>query len=118
MTKLEYIEIRQVNLLVFDKLVRETYGRDYSFQQQDGCQPRGTFDFRVPDNYPYDYENDTLDDDNRMGVSFKAWLARDPDDGDEYFWQRYFYPHIEMVVSDLNKRGLIDDCDYTIVIDW
>lgn len=32
----------------WDALVEETYGRPYSFQQQDGCKPRGGFHFSVP----------------------------------------------------------------------
>jgi len=64
-----------------------------------------------------------------MGVSFKAWLKRDPkqklsskDDQDSYslmlWWERNFYPEIQMVVNDLYDKGLIEAGDYIINIDW
>ncbi len=43
----------------WDDLVTETYGRIYSFQQQDGCKERGTFQFEVPSE-GYDYERDIV----------------------------------------------------------
>lgn len=116
----------------WDSLVQETYGRIYSFQQQDGCKERGRFHLTVPDT-PSDYENDTIPEKvngDEMGVSFAAWLARDPnqllDTGDKWerehglslFWERNFYPDIQMVANDLCKRGLLAAGEYTINIDW
>lgn len=65
----------------FDNLVSETYGRVYSFQQQDDCKPRQTVYVTVPCKYPDDFDNDDVPEvvnGEEMGVSFKSWLERDP----------------------------------------
>ena len=112
-----------------DDLIEKTYGRPYSFQQQDDCKPRGTHDITVPDGAE-DFENDTIPEEingQEMGVSFAAWLARDPKEwngkaGDrmflEMFWQRNFYPNVQMVVNDLHAKGLFPAGEYVINIDW
>lgn len=116
----------------WDQLVVNTYGKPYSFQQQDGCKERQTVDFSVPDG-AYDFENDTIPEEvngNEMGVSFAAWLARDPkqklDTTDEWdrnhgldlFWRRNFYPDFQTVANDLHAKGLLPAGDYVIDIDW
>ena len=64
-----------------------------------------------------------------MGVSFKAWLERDPKqklndkvDRDNFslnlWWERNFYPSIDMIINDLHKKGLIEEGEYVIEIDW
>lgn len=123
--------INSIDVSDFDDLVQETYGRVYSLQQQDGCKDRGVECFTVPNEHPFDFENDTiLEEVNgpEMGVSFAAWLERDPnkklnpEDRDEWrlglFWERNFYPSLEMVTQDLFKRGLLPAGKYQIVIDW
>lgn len=135
---MKFKTIRSISVQEWDDLVEKTYGRSYSFQQQDGCKARGTFEFSVPVDCPeeYDYENDSLPEKvngDDMGVSFKAWLARDPklmlvNSDDKYdrthafsrelFWKRNFYPAVEMVIDDLHKKGLIEEGEYQIVIDW
>lgn len=114
----------------WDKLVQETYGRIYCFQQQDDCKDRGIFRFSVPNSEICDFENDSIIEEvngDEMGVSFKAWLARDPKQkipNQEYdweldmFWERNFYPDFQMVANDLNKKGLLPDGEYAIDIDW
>lgn len=65
----------------WDQFVQKTYGRIYSFQQQDDCKGRGTEYISVPCE-PEDYENDTIPEvinGKEMGVSFKAWLERNPE---------------------------------------
>jgi hypothetical protein len=115
----------------WDKLVQETYGRTYCFQQQDGCKSRGNFHITVPEEAE-DFENDSVPEEvngDEMGVSFAAWLARDPkqklsnpDDQQSYsldlWWERNFYPNIQMVANDLHAKGLLEAGDYTINIDW
>lgn len=64
----------------WDDFVQKTYGRPYCFQQQDGCKSRGMYHLTVEEE-AYDFENDTVPEvvnHEEMGVSFKAWLARDP----------------------------------------
>ncbi len=113
----------------WDELVVETYGRIYNFQQQDGCKSRGVFYLTVP-NKADDYENTSvleIVNEEEMGVSFKAWLERDPKQllKDQQFdfelnlwWGRNFYPDIQMVANDLYKKGLLESGDYIINIDW
>ena len=113
----------------WDNLVESTYGKPYNFQQQDGCKERGTHDLTVPDG-EYDFESDSVPDEingSEMGVSFSAWLARDPKEwnGDpsdiDYvgmFWERNFYPDVQMIANDLHAKGLIPAGEYTIDIDW
>lgn len=116
----------------WDNLVTETYGRPYCFQQQDGCKDRGNVYITIP-SQPYDYPNSTIPEKvngNEMGVSFAAWLARDPkqklDTEDEWdrehgldlFWERNFYPDVQMVANDLHAKGLIPEGEYIISIDW
>lgn len=113
----------------WDNLVTETYGRVYSFQQQDGCKDRQLVSITVPDGCE-DFENDTVPEivnGDEMGVSFKAWLARDPKtplpDRDDTFgltlwWERNFYPDVQMIANDLYEKGLIEAGDYMINIDW
>lgn len=118
----------------WDELVQTTYGRPYSFQQQDGCKQRQRVELTIPDE-TYDYKNDTIPEvvnHEDMGVSFKSWLERDPkqllnelrpdwDDGlhgRDLWWERNFYPDVQMVANDLHEKGLIEADTYTIDIDW
>lgn len=113
----------------WDTLVETTYGRPYSFQQQDGCKERQRVKITVPDDAD-DYENDTVPEEingEEMGVSFEAWLARDPKEwnGDpedkrslDLFWERNFYPDVQMIANSLYRMELIEAGDYTIDIDW
>lgn len=114
----------------WDDLVIETYGKPYNFQQQNGCQSRGTFYLTVSADEWVDQGKDTILEEingDEMGVKFSAWLARDPKQpvGKEteqwkidLFWERNFYPDIEIIANDLCKRGLIEAGDYIINIDW
>jgi len=115
----------------WDALVEKTYGRPYLFQQQDGCKNRGTFPIRVPEEAE-DYERESVPEEvnhETMGVSFAAWLARDPkqklsdpDAQEDYclrlWWERNFYPNVQMVANDLHAKGLLAAGTHTILIDW
>jgi hypothetical protein len=123
--------VQMIDVSDWDDLVVETYGRPYSFQQQDGCKDRGTVELTVPDEGD-DYDNDTVPETvnhDDMGVSFAAWLARDPkqklnaeswdsDSAIDLWWTRNFYPNVQMVANDLHAKGLIPAGDYVINIDW
>lgn len=125
------MNMRQVNVIDvddWDDLVAETYNKPYNFQQQDGCKPRHTFYFTVPI-HPSDYTNDYVPEiinGSEMGVSFKAWLERDPnmpinekhDFCRVMWWERHFYPHVSMIVDDLHTKGLLPTGSYGIEIDW
>lgn len=108
----------------WDQLVTDTYGKPYAFQQQDDCKDRGLVAIDVPED-EYDYKNDTIPfvvNGEKQGVSFKAWLAQDPatklTHHDSLFWGRNFYPHVSMIVNDLHKRGLLEEGEFSIDIDW
>lgn len=115
----------------WDSLVRKTYGRPYSFQQQDGCKDRGIHKITIPDGAD-DYENESIPEivnGEEMGVTFAAWLARDPKQtlngkgsqeiwSLDLWWTRNFYPDVQMIANDLHAKGLIPEGDYVIEIDW
>ncbi len=118
----------------WDALVEETYGRPYNFQQQDGCKDRCRVQITIPDE-DWDCGNDTIPEvvnGEEMGVSFKAWLERDPqlllseirpeyDNGKHslnLWWERNFYPDVQMIANDLHAKGLIEAGSYVIDIDW
>lgn len=132
MSKLKIRTEQVIEVSDWDNLVEETYGRPYSFQQQDGCKSRGVFRFKVPDDAD-DIEEDTIPEivnHSEMGVSFAAWLKRDPkaplagervredDFGIRLWWERNFYPDVQMVANDLHAKGLLEAGEYTINIDW
>lgn len=124
--------VKTIELQDWDALVQETYGRIYSFQQQDGCRYRGTVSLRVPspdadESFVAESISDKADDHDEMGVKFSSWLARDPQKplvGQQYewqlgmWWERNFYPNLGMVVNDLHAKGLIEAGEYVINIDW
>lgn len=130
---IKYTTKKIIEVSDWDSLVEKTYGRPYSFQQQNGCQPRGTFNLTVPD---YDdneeYYPETVPEivnGNKMGVKFSAWLARNPkqklknrEDSDNFslrlWWERNFYPPIQSVANDLYEKGLMEAGEYLINIDW
>ena len=132
-------EVRKVNMIEvqdWDNLVINTYGKPYSFQQQDGCQLRGIINITIPDEEAYDDEmNESIPEmvnGPERGVKFDTWLGRDPNeplkdenekDGKEdwmirLFWLRNFHPELQTVANNLHKKGLIEAGDYIINIDW
>lgn len=146
-------DIKMIDVNDWDNLVKETYKKPYSFQQQDGCKERGIVRFSVPDN-SYDEEQhdsivEVINHEEQMGVKFKTWLERDPnqplnctekeakDSG--YYWgktkeeleewqkdkthlnlfyERNFYPEFQTIANDLHSKGLIEEGEYYINIDW
>lgn len=123
--ELEYTPINKIEERDWNEFVKKVYGKKYDFQQQDGCKPRGTHEFSVPIIYIDDYTNDEIPEKvngSEMGVSFKAWLERTEPFFDNYhddlFWERNFYPSVDMIIDDLYKKGLIKEGNYFINIDW
>ena len=115
-----------------DDLIRETYGKPYCFQQQDGCKNRGIEYITVPVINPDYYTNTSLKfeiNGNDMGVSFDTWLKTTVKEVNELhpeeysgqndlWWERNFYPYIDMIINDLYEKGLVEEGDYVIEIDW
>lgn len=128
------LNIKKANQIIdvsdWDELVTKTYGKPYSFQQQDGCKDRGIEWIDTTPDEDDDYENDSIPEvvnGENMGVSFKAWLERDskqPIENQKYdwqlelFWERNFYPHANMIAEDLCKKGLLEKGVYQIYINW
>jgi hypothetical protein len=145
--------VKMVEVSDWDKLVEETYGKIYSFQQQDGCKARGVVNISIPCEFNDEEMNDTIPEvinhESEMGVKFNVWLNRDPkeplnpskeelkecnyywgkSEEDEMkwkqdighinmFWDRNFYPNVQMVANDLHKKGLLEAGEYSIRIDW
>lgn len=123
-----------IQLRDWDNLVKETYGKPYSFQQQDGCQEKGLIDFEVP-NEEAVYEEEEMNDKiplvvngDVMGVKFELWINTNPithkekkkweDYQVELFWQRNFYPNFYVIANDLYEKGLIPKGKYFINISW
>jgi hypothetical protein len=114
----------------WDDLISETYGKSYSYQQQDGCKERQTCTITVPVEHPEDFENTEIPievNGEEMGIKFETWLNTDPEEhkkilGDDWrvelFWDRNFYPHEHMIINDLYSKGLIEEGEYDIKIDW
>lgn len=75
--------IKQIDCSEWDRVVKETYGKPYCFQQQDGCKSRGV-EWVSTDMGEWDEEDDDVDtipeliNGEKMGVSFQTWLNRDP----------------------------------------
>jgi hypothetical protein len=126
--------MKQVNMIdsfELDDIVKKTYNKQYCFQQQEGCKDRGTEHFKIPTSGT-DFDRDSIPEEvngDIMGVSFKAWLERDPkkplntnnkitDFEMDLFWERNFYPHPEILLNDLHTRGLIPAGELVINIDW
>lgn len=129
---LKFDLIKDVQVQDWDNFVIEVYGKPYNFQQQDGCKSRGVKYFDVP-SCEWDgdcFENTEIPFDvngAEMGVSFETWLNTNPEDTlkhfdskweNELFWTRNFYPHLEMIVNDLHSKGLLEEGNYMINIDW
>ena len=127
--------VKMIEVSDWNNFVSETYGRIYSFQQQDGCQSRCTVNITIPSEWTSDEEmNESIPEEvngEEMGVKFAVWLARDPkqplsskkgersdDFGISLFWGRNFYPDLHTVANDLHAKGLIEAGDYAIEIDW
>jgi hypothetical protein len=113
----------------FHKLVIDTYGRLYNFQQQDCCKSKGLVYITVPAEDSDYYENNTIPDEvNGMGVSFNALLACDSNECNgctdknqwsiDLFWYRNFYPSINMIINDLYSKDLLPAGEYAIDINW
>lgn len=135
--KLKVKNKQVISVQDWDEFVSHTYGRPYNLQQQNGCMSRGTIEIEVTGEEFDEFENDTIPEivtisaeivnGKEMGVSFKAWLERDPKQPlkDQEFdfelslwWKRNFYPSLETVANDLCKRGLLKPGEYIINIDW
>lgn len=114
----------------WDELVRNTYKRPYNFQQQDGCKERRLETLNVPIEFDdSDFPETVPEEVNHpeMGVRFSSWLARDPKtliaEGKEewltkLWWERNFYPDVQMIANDLHAKGLLEAGKYLIKIDW
>ena len=122
-------DVKSVGVDDWDNLVKVTYGKPYSFQQQDGCRDRGTFYLSVPSDEDENFPEITPEQVSECGygVALSSWLNQEvgvPLGGAtsnweiEMFWERNFYPSIYSVANDLHKRGLVDAGEYAIDIDW
>lgn len=130
---IEYSNKKIIEVNDWDDLVQKTYNKPYSFKQQEGCQDRGTYYLTVTtSDHPLDdFVNESVPEiinGEEMGVRFSSWLNTAPlshstrnnwkDWRTCLFWERNFYPNIETLATDLCKKGLIEEGEYIINIDW
>lgn len=129
--KLKVQKKKVIEVSDWDDLVTKVYGRPYNLQQQNGCVARQMMEIEVPCECAEDFENDTVPEivnHRKMGVSFKAWLERDPkqkldksefgNDFTDTWWERNFYPNLDTVINDLHAKGYLEAGEYSIDIDW
>jgi len=129
MTRLKIQTRKVIDSFNWDIVIKSVYGKHYCLQQQAGCRDRGAIHLTVPED-TYDYENREIPDNingTEMGINFKDWLARDNEqwNGDpedkrflNMFWERNFYPDVQMVANDLHLKGILPSGEYYIEIDW
>ena len=129
-------QVTLISVEEWDNLVVKTYGKIYSFQQQNNCRDRGIYHLCIPSCDAEDFKNTELPEivnHPKRGIKFSAWLDRDPnqplkklsDQGDTVYpweiviwWERNFYPNVEFLANDLHQKGLLAAGDYIIEIDW
>lgn len=109
----------------WDDFVKETYQKPYCFYEQEGWREGAVFSLTVPSK-DEDFKNDSIivgERNQQMGVSFKAWLAKDVNEGfnhstlkDNHIWKRYFYPDVQTIANDLHSKGLIPAGNYLITL--
>lgn len=78
---IQYTTEKVIRVQDWNKLVQDTYGKPYNYQQQEGCQDRGTFNITIPSEWDDDGMNDSIPEvvnGSEMGVKFSVWLTRDP----------------------------------------
>ena len=139
---MKYQITQMIKSIDWNQLVQKTYERPYNVQQQNGVMMPCSIHLSIPAQ-ANDFTNDAVPEivnHQKRGVNFKAWLARDPKtplneqlgDGnmlnpDEEFefqwrlklwWERNFYPDLQILANDLNNRGLLEPGEYSIIIDW
>lgn len=128
---LKYANRKVIDEYDWNQLVIKTYGKPYTFQQQEGCMANNTFfELSIPCEFTNDENmHEEIPEDingENMGVKFKTWLARDPKqsvDGDDtgwmisLFWDRNFYPDIYTLANDMYEKGVIEKGEYLIKIE-
>lgn len=129
---LKYKEVKVISCHNWDNLVEETYGKIYCFQQQEGCQERGVVNITIPNqDYVEEYPDEIPFQINgdEMGVSLETWLKTTKEEinrkypesypgANNLWWERNFYPGLQVIANDLYSKGLIEKGDYSINIDW
>ena len=129
--------VKMIDVNEWDKFVQDVYGKPYNFQQQDGCKEGGLETFVCTTTEEFlewgmeetEYKATEIPfevNGKEMGVSFKTWMNTTPEETAKYFefqsdnelfWQRSFYPHIDMIAHDLYLKGLLEPGEYTINMD-
>ena len=131
MNKLKIKTCKIIDVHDWNDFIKDIYGLPYNFQQQDGCKDRGIEVITVPIEYSQDDDDEMHDDiplqinGDIRGIKFEVWKNSNPNDfkfkydwEPKLFYDRNFYPHINMITNDLYKRGLLEAGEYIIHIDW
>jgi hypothetical protein len=78
---IKYTNKRVISVHDWDRLVTEVYGRTYNFQQQDGCQSRGTYELSISTEEIDDSDSETDSDDENF-EEVKVLKINIPSDND------------------------------------
>lgn len=96
----------------FSKLVTETYGKPYRFQQQGDMMGQDTiYKFSIPDANWLPTPEDAARD-------IATWLNDSRTFKYEFEAERECYPVFESVIVDLHERGIIVPGDYALHVWW
>lgn len=123
MTEINIKTIQQIRCQEWDRVVQEVYGKPYCYQQQDGCKDRGIDYISTSIDEETDYSDDILSEESNWeesdyGTPFCTWIDTEPKEYPRLYWERNFYPHVNMIANDLYKKGILPEGIYQIVIDW
>ena len=101
----------------FSNLVRQTFERPYSLQQQGDMHSQESFiRFDVPAELEWEHE-----------PSLETWLATTPPDPEDHSmaaftnrlrWDREFYPDLQDIANELHARGQLDAGTYVLHVWW
>ena len=104
----------------FSDLVRQTFERPYSLQQQGDMHSQESF-------VRFDVPADREEEEHWQAVSMEEWLAATPPDPedrsmeaftDRLRWDREFYPQLDSVANELHARGQLDAGTYVLHVWW
>lgn len=111
--------VKTINAEDWSLFIQKTYGRSYAISLQKEYVSKQIVKLSCPCE-PIDFKDDT------NGASFKTWLERDPDKilpnnspfSTRLWWESNFYPHVSMIINDLHSKGLLEEGDFYIELDW
>lgn len=120
------MRIEKVNLISendFSKLAVDTYGRPYQLQQQGDCLGQDTIIRLTVPEEPMGWTGPTLEEwrERPLNLQPEEYTRGDWEEHTylrDMWWEREFYPDVQVVANDFHARGLLPEGDYVIHIWW